>query len=268
MPSLRDVKRHPSLFPLSHDHQHALVEARRLRRGADGDEAARLEAAGRFLRFFSAETIRHFREEEELLFPLLVDHESVAGALLVQALLEHQRIHALARRLERDVAANEADGASMRELGALLDAHVRLEERQLFPLIEETVSEETIAELDLDAVRESASPVVDLARPAGSGPLWGTETEELNATLLAWPAGKGPAEHVNSERDVIVVVLSGQATVTLDGEPHAVGAEEALVLEKNRSRSITAGPEGVRYLSIHRRRAPLTISSLPPAVAE
>jgi len=83
-----------------------------------------------------------------------------------------------------------------------------------------------------------------LHAPAGSGPLRGTETEELNATLLAWPAGKGPAEHVNSDRDVIVVVLAGQATVALDSEPHVIGAGEALVLEKNRSRSITAGPGG------------------------
>jgi hypothetical protein len=44
-----------------------------------------------------------------------------------------------------------------------------------------------------------------------------------------------------------------------------IGAGEALVLEKNRTRSITAGPDGVRYLSIRRQRAPLTISPLPPA---
>ena len=108
------MKRHPSLVPLSHDHHHALVEARRLRRAAEDDDAGRRTALARFLRFFSAETVRHFREEEEQLFPALVGQEGEAETLLVQALLEHQRLHALAGRLERGLAAGEADGPSMR----------------------------------------------------------------------------------------------------------------------------------------------------------
>jgi quercetin dioxygenase-like cupin family protein len=104
-------------------------------------------------------------------------------------------------------------------------------------------------------------PVVDLTAPEGTGPLWGTATDDLNATLLAWPPGGGAAEHVNAERDVLVVVLAGGAVVTLDGEPHTVEAGGAIVLEKGRARSIAAGPEGVRYLSVHRRRPPLQIAS-------
>jgi quercetin dioxygenase-like cupin family protein len=95
-----------------------------------------------------------------------------------------------------------------------------------------------------------------------AGPLWGAETDELNATLLAWPAGEGPREHVNAERDVAFVVLAGSATVSIDGEPHPVRASGALIVEKGRRRSIAAGPEGVRYLSVHRRRGPLQIASL------
>jgi len=39
--------------------------------------------------------------------------------------------------------------------------------------------------------------VVDLG--AGSGPLWGMASHDLNATLLAWGAGEALAEHVNVE---------------------------------------------------------------------
>ena len=53
---------------------------------------------------------------------------------------------------------------------------------------------------------------VDLAAGAATGPLWGMASEELNATLLAWPAGHEVPEHVNAERDVLVVVLVGDAT--------------------------------------------------------
>jgi quercetin dioxygenase-like cupin family protein len=104
-------------------------------------------------------------------------------------------------------------------------------------------------------------PVVDLTVREGAGPLWGTATDDLNATLLAWPPGGGPAEHVNAERDVLVVVLAGSAVVTLDGEPHPVRTGHAVVLEKGRARAIAAGPDGVRYLSVHRRRPPLQIAS-------
>jgi hypothetical protein len=46
----------------------------------------------------------------------------------------------------------------------------------------------------------------------------GTESEELNATLLYWRAGEGPAEHVNDERDVLVVVLAGSAIARTEGD--------------------------------------------------
>jgi quercetin dioxygenase-like cupin family protein len=249
------MKRHPSLVPLSHDHHHALVEARRLRRAADGPDEERRRAAESFLRFFSTETIRHFREEEERLFPILADREE-ARELLVRALLEHQRIHALAASLDP-----AADPPSMRELADALEAHVRLEERQLFPLIEQVAGQETLEELELSR-GAPGSPVVDLLEPLGSGPLWGAETDELNATLLAWRAGEGPRDHVNAERDVALVVLAGSATVSIDGEPHPVRAGEALIVEKGRRRGIIAGPEGVRYLSVHRRRGPLQIAPL------
>jgi hypothetical protein len=53
---------------------------------------------------------------------------------------------------------------------------------------------------------ERAATSIALPHPdatSGRGPIWGDATEELNVTLLAWPAGEGPAAHVNDERDVV-----------------------------------------------------------------
>src|SRR5438874_2527383 len=75
-------------------------------------------------------------------------------ALILAALLDHQRLHALAAQLTVDLAAGTTDPVLMQELGQLLEAHVRLEERQLFPLIEEVLGEERLAGLDL-TVREA-----------------------------------------------------------------------------------------------------------------
>ena len=258
------MRRHPALRPLSHDHHHGLVEARRLRQAADGELAARREAAATFLRFYSSETIRHFREEEEALFPLLVEQPDPADHLLIRALREHQRLHALVERLDRAAAAGDPRPELMRELGELLDSHIRFEERTLFPFVESTVAEERLGRLELAASRDpSAEPVVDLFAPRGRGPLWGTETDDLNATVLAWDVGDGSPEHVNEERDVLVLVLAGSATISIDGIPLEVRSGEAVCVEKGRTRRIVAGPDGVRYLSVHRRRGRLQIAPAP-----
>jgi quercetin dioxygenase-like cupin family protein len=255
------VKRDPALVPLSHDHHHGLVEARRLRRAAAGDRQERRRAAAAFLRFFAAETRRHFREEEERIFPLLVDAEAPAGELLARALLEHQRLYALTGELENALAAGDVPTTQMQQLADTLEEHIRFEERTLFPLIEQVASRSALRRLQ---EAESGPSAVELLTPEGEGPLWGAETEDLNATLLAWPGGGGTSEHVNSERDVLVVVLSGSAIVTVDGEALPLDAGKAVVIEKGRERKIAAGPEGVRYLSVHVRRPKLQISSAPP----
>ncbi len=103
--------------------------------------------------------------------------------------------------------------------------------------------------------------VVDLLALDGEGPLWGTATDDLNATLLAWPSDHAVAEHVNDERDVLLVVLDGAAVVTVDGKRHSVEAGQALLVEKGASRAIRAGADGVRYLSVHHRRGPLQLET-------
>jgi quercetin dioxygenase-like cupin family protein len=250
------MKRHRALIPLSHDHHHALVEARRVRRAAD--EADPSAAASAFLRFFSAETVHHFREEEEVLFPLAIGFDE-AREPLVQTLLEHQRLHALVAELEARLADERELADVMRELGELLDAHVRHEERVLFPLIERLVADTALSALPLEPREEQDDVPV---APRGPGPLWGAESEDLNATLLAWEPGSGPPEHVNAERDVVVAVVEGSATVTVDGREQRLGPGGALIIGKGRARQVTAGPDGVRYLSVHTRRPPLQIRSL------
>ncbi len=91
------------------------------------------------------------------------------------------------------------------------------------------------------------------------GPVWGAASPDLNATLLEWPAGEGPAEHVNEHLDVLYVVLEGSATLTVDGEPQELRAGEATIVEKGTRRALVAGPDGVRYLTAHRRRGGLEL---------
>jgi quercetin dioxygenase-like cupin family protein len=106
----------------------------------------------------------------------------------------------------------------------------------------------------------SSSPVVDLrARTAKRGPLWSVASEDLNATLLAWGPGEGTPEHVNDERDVLLIVLGGSGLIRLDGEEHELEPLSAVVIEKGRRRQIVASPDGIRYLTVHLARGGLQI---------
>jgi hemerythrin-like domain-containing protein/quercetin dioxygenase-like cupin family protein len=260
------MKRHSALTPLSRDHHHALVEAQRLRRAASADEG-RLRAADRFVGFFARDTVAHFREEEEVVFPVLLRWSHEPPELLVRALVEHQRIHELVHRLRRGIDEGEVAAGTLLETGELLEAHIRMEERELFPLIERLLPEEELAHLVLAArssgLEEAQSAPPDPRQAGGRGPIWGLASEDLNATLLAWGAGEGIAEHVESERDVLLVVVGGSATIRVDGAPQALERGGAILVEKGRRREIVAGPVGVRYVSAHLRRTGLTIERRP-----
>jgi len=107
---------------------------------------------------------------------------------------------------------------------------------------------------------EPAVAAVDLLAAEGEGPLWGLASSDLNATLLRWGPGEGVAEHVNDELDVLIVVLAGSGVVRVDGSAVAVAAGQALLVPLGSRRSIAAGADGLRYLSVHRRRAGLQIA--------
>lgn len=111
----------------------------------------------------------------------------------------------------------------------------------------------------------STQRTIDLLAGAGVGPLWGMASNDLNATLLEWPPGHEVTEHVNTDLDVFVVVLAGNGTLTIDAQPHRLTTGSAILVERGTRRGIRAGTDGLRYLSIHRRRAPLQIQCAPAA---
>jgi quercetin dioxygenase-like cupin family protein len=253
------MRRHPSLAPLSRDHHRALVEAGAARRAARGDAEARREAGRAFAAFFAGHSVPHFRAEEEDLFPLLApgDGQDPPEAL-TRALVEHVRLHALAGAIGAAAADGEVPSGLLDGAGALLEAHVRLEERVLFPLIEETVAEERLAALRLpggDAARGGAATVADLREPEGRGVAWSARSDDLNANVVVWPAGAGIDAHVNDERDVLWVVLDGGGEAVIDGRPHALRAGWGALIPAGRERAVRAGPDGLRYAAVHLRRA-------------
>jgi hemerythrin-like domain-containing protein len=124
------MKRAEALQPLSRDHLQALLAAKRLRSATDVSAASR-----DFLEFWEPEGKQHFRVEEEVLLPGWALHSPVDRLAVARMLEEHLAI----RRHALRVAAAEASLEELRDLGQLLEGHVRFEERELFPMIEEAL---------------------------------------------------------------------------------------------------------------------------------
>ena len=145
------MKRSQSLVPLSHDHHHVLAMVRRSRAALKTVEGAD-KAVADLTKFYEAEMISHFREEEEQVFPLLVEADGHIPEELAKALSQHLQIHALVRRLRRVRSI-----PLLHELLDIIEDHVRLEEKKLFPLIEERHSSE-LEMVQLAARDRSAEP--------------------------------------------------------------------------------------------------------------
>lgn len=127
------MKRDPRLHALSSEHHHALVLARRATRAAEGRDPDPAEMLAEVRRRFEVELAPHFDVEEQLLLPALAAlGERELTALVERTLEEHRRL----RDLVAADARPEAIAERLGDFAALLTAHVRFEERVLFPAAE------------------------------------------------------------------------------------------------------------------------------------
>ena len=154
------VKRAVELRDLSDHHHQGLVQARRLRRVAAGEGAASTEeAAMAFLEFWREGTTAHFREEEELLLPVLARYEGDLGhPSIVEMLAQHARIRGLVMQLSDEVRDGAVRLETLQDIGERLEAHIRLEEREVFPMVEEALPKEALEEFSSRLAVKEAGP--------------------------------------------------------------------------------------------------------------
>lgn len=132
------VRRSAALAPLSRDHHDALVIAMTLTRA--GDTTAR-SSAMLFSDFIREHETRHFALEESLLLPALPPGER--GRLLAERVLaDHRYLREAAEQLR--LARTDPSAEQLHSLGARLRAHVQLEERELFPYLEQSLDATTL----------------------------------------------------------------------------------------------------------------------------
>lgn len=149
------IHRHDAIAPLSRDHYVGLVQARHLIKSVEGEDAARRRIVAEFVDVWDREIVEHFRDEERLLLPLM------KAADQKHMMAEHEQIAELADRVRDQRRQVAPDASLLKELGELLDRHIRWEERELFDRLQEDLDAN-----ELDALRKSTT-AIELTRPRG-----------------------------------------------------------------------------------------------------
>ena len=137
------MKRHTALYPLSHDHHQGLILAQQLKKGAPQYKGMPSTLEGKkdyALSFYKSELVKHFQDEEEILFPSVKNKNAEVDKLIAEIISEHRKMESLVGDLEKtEQLENVLD-----ELGWLLEKHIRKEERDLFMEIEIVLSEDEL----------------------------------------------------------------------------------------------------------------------------
>lgn len=137
------MQRHQALVNLSEEHHHGLVWSRRLLKlAASEQQQLPEEEIHQFLSVWEQEINPHFRREEEILLPLFA-HTELYWADSIQEML---RQHILLRRDVWSLRVVQEPGLIHR-IGNLLQTHIRLEEREVFPLIQREAEESLLARI-------------------------------------------------------------------------------------------------------------------------
>lgn len=100
----------------------------------------------------------------------------------------------------------------------------------------------------------------------GNGAVWSLpHGGDLDANLVRLEPDASIGEHINDEVDVLVFVQSGNGSLHLEDDRVDLASDHLALIPKGARRSVTAGPTGLTYLSVHRRRGPLSIARSEPS---
>jgi len=122
----KPIKRSKELVPLSKEHHEGLLLGWKIKQGlGNGTNISRIAKYVQW--FWENELEQHFRKEEEVLAP----HLPADNELVQQMFREHEGLEALI-----NINAMIADEDILQQIADGLNAHIRFEERVLFPFAE------------------------------------------------------------------------------------------------------------------------------------
>ena len=133
------MKRHQALTNLSREHHQSLRLAKKCMDTAVRAVPEQCQALCREIAStFDQEWDRHFRNEEATIFHVTAGMEGRIHDLGLRLAEEHDRMRDMAEAMRE----GDTGCAILERFGLLLRNHTRLEERELFPLVEQVFSAE------------------------------------------------------------------------------------------------------------------------------
>lgn len=102
--------------------------------------------------------------------------------------------------------------------------------------------------------------------PDPAGVVWqlGVQNRELDADVIALSAGQDTGMHVGPEVDALVHVLSGSGRLETELGSVELKPGALLWMPKRSRRQLIAGPDGLRYLTVHQKRQFLSLTAMAP----
>jgi hemerythrin-like domain-containing protein len=133
-PQTKPIKRSKQLAPLSREHHETLLFAWKIERGIKYGVSNKIIAD--YCNWFWQDELKdHFKKEEESLITVLpVDHPMIA-----KMLDDHEAIEASIKEL-----TEHPSQYGLERLAHIVACHVRYEERELFPYVEQVASVEQL----------------------------------------------------------------------------------------------------------------------------
>jgi uncharacterized protein (DUF2249 family)/quercetin dioxygenase-like cupin family protein len=108
----------------------------------------------------------------------------------------------------------------------------------------------------------------DVGEPDVTGAVWKLQTRErdLDSNIIALLPGGMIEAHAGPDLDVLVHVLAGSGQLTTEEGALDLERGALLWLPRRARRQFSAGPAGLRYLTVHRRRRALVLDASPRRV--
>ena len=129
------MKRHEALVQLSRDHHFGLLLCWKLKEGLKRDVS--VERMSKYIGLFYLQNLKpHFAEEEESIFKVLGEEHP----LIKEAISQH-------RIFKKMIEDGFKTPQQIEEFRALLELHIRTEERQIFPEIETQATDQQLEDL-------------------------------------------------------------------------------------------------------------------------
>ncbi|OON82880.1 hypothetical protein [Streptomyces tsukubensis] len=102
-----------------------------------------------------------------------------------------------------------------------------------------------------------------------SGALWrlAEAGRQLDSNLVRLPPGGGVGEHTEDALDVLLVVIEGSGQIDSPEGSVPLAPQALAWVPRSTRRALSAGPEGLVYLTVHQRRPGLGIKNLSSAVS-